>query len=370
MTATPRLLRHGGDPIDAVRVVVARYEELARSSRERYLTSFVSPRPTGGGTGHGQSDIGTRPPLLVVAATGIDAASAEHLTDDAYMPLGDTELEWAARRAGLENFDIDGADTEQLRGVLTSVRGAVGEQWVLERLRDHQLPVPEGAVAAELLPFTTPGVDLVFTDDGGATVGTANVKIAGTADVVLRHFERHPDVAIVYATSEAATDAASRGVPVVALGNPLPEGTPVVVDIGRSARSFDEEIGATLSSADQMNHWDAIDLIPWFSVTAIGVRAALRLRAGAPRDRVATQVGRDVTAAGAALVAARIASRITNSEPTTALIAMLTSALTFGALDVRRAWTTLPDGLTAATMIAESLATTGHWPHGPTARRP
>jgi hypothetical protein len=299
-------------------------------------------------------------PLLVIAATGLDALRLEHATTTEL--LDDDELLQAAQRAGLAQFDLAGADTERIRGALTALRGSVGEHWVLDRLRTRQLPVPDSTTSVEMLAFTTPGIDLVFSDAAGATTGAANVKIAATADVVLRHFEQHPDVGLVYATSDAATDAAARGLQVLQPGGSIPEHGPVVVDIGRTSSEFDQQIGATLdrhgdalsASADAL---DIAELVPWASTAAIAVRALLRLRAGVARQDVVRHAAREATAAGTATAAAHTSSQLTAPEAVVALAAMVTSAVTFGALDVRRSWTTLTDQLAHLTAVAELVST-------------
>jgi hypothetical protein len=295
----------------------------------------------------------------VIAATGLDAlrleraATAELLDDD--------ELLQAAQRAGLAQFDLAGADTERIRGALTALRGSVGEHWVLDRLRTRHLPLPDSTTSVEMLAFTTPGIDLVFSDAAGAITGAANVKIAATADVVLRHFERHPDVGLVYATSDAAADAAARGLQVLQPGGSIAGHGSAVVDIGRTSGEFDRQIGETLA-----RHGDAITtgadaldiakLVPWASTATIAVRTLMRLRAGVARQDVGRHAAREATAAGAATAAAHTASQLTAPEPVVALAAMVTSAVTFGALDVRRSWNTLADQLAYLTAIAERVS--------------
>lgn len=349
MTRTPLLLRADGDPLDKLRAVVERFERTARAARESHARSSLGPS----GVGRGQS------PLVVVAATGLDGLRLEHLDRDGVELLGDSELALAAERAGLSGFDLQGEDAERVRGALTAIRGSVGEHWVLDRLRQGILPVPEGAASAEMLPFTTPGIDLVFTNADGVEVGAANIKVAASADVVMRHFERYPDVSVVYATSDAAADAAARGVRVIGSGDMLPTGSPVVVDISHTSEQFDAQIREAIKhGGDHFGPIDdgAIEMLPWLSSGAIGVRALLRVRAGMPARDVARNAGREGVAAGTAATAAQLASRLTASEPSVALVAMVTSALTFGALDVRRSWTSLSDQLAYVARRAAQVA--------------
>jgi hypothetical protein len=357
MSRIPHLLRREGDPLDAARVVVTNFESVARTARKRFLHASDHASTTRLGRIRVASTTpAVRPPLLVMAASGVDGLRIEQLDADGVAPLDDIELQLAASRAGLDGFDLRDGETERIRGALTALRGSVGEHWVLDRLRSRHLPIPERAVAVEMLPFTTPGVDLVFTDATGATVGSANVKVAGTANVVMRHFDRHPDVTIVYATSDAAADAAVRGIHVVGPGGSLPTQVPVVIDIGRDSSDFDHQIRDTLAGSTNADGWDLVDLMPWTSTAVIGIRALLRLQAGLPRQDIARLAGREATAASAATSAAHLASRLTNSEPSVALIAMATSAIAFGALDVRHSWTTLTTPLSNLATLAEQTA--------------
>jgi len=218
---------------------------------------------------------------------------------------------------------------------------------------------PAGTTTAQLLGFTQPGSDLAFTDADGNLIAQANVKIAQSARVIREHFDRHPDVPIVYASSDAAQDAQRLGFQVI-LGGDVPESVDqVVIDIGRSSEAFDQEIAAGLGlgewAADQASALDLLDAVPWFSTAAIAVRAIQRLRAGASRAEVLRESGRDVTVAAAGIASGKIAASATSSEPSIAVIALLASSLTYAATEVRRDWRGAGWSLAAAATLADYL---------------
>jgi hypothetical protein len=333
MRRSPLLLRGRADPLDRLGVIVERGEKLAGDSR-------VVGRA---------NDVGVANSAIVAA--GIDGWRVE--AGDVEV-LADSELASIAERAGIEHLEIGGADTERLRGVVIALRGAAGEHWVFDGLGRGALPMPAGTRDFELQDFTRPGIDVVFSDASGEVVETANVKIASSAAVVLEHFRRHPHVRIVYASSDAAQDAGEAGLAVVGVGDVLPLEGHVVVDIGRPSARFDDDVVDRLPTAGDASH-DVLDLFPWFSTGTIAVRALLRLQRGVAPLLVARQTGRESVVAGAGFATARLAARATTSEPTVAIIAMLSSTLTIGLLDVRRDWVRLTDPLALQTARAEAL---------------
>lgn len=340
MTRSPLLLRRDGDPLDTLVPVVERFEKLAMQSLEKYR------KPSGDGP----------TPIVIIGAATLDT-----LLDDpeGVDLIGDLDLAEAAERSGMSEFSFGTAEAEELRGALTALRGAVGEQWVLDGLNSGDLSGPAGTTTAQLLGFTEPGSDLAFTDADGNLIAQANVKIAQSARVIREHFENHPDVPIVYASSDAAQDAQRLGFQVIT-GGDVPESIEhVVIDIGRSSKVFDQEIATGLGlgewTADQASALDLLDAVPWFSTAAIAVRAIQRLRAGASRAEVIRESGRDATVAVAGLASGKVAASATSSEPSIAAIALLASSLTYAATEVRRDWRQTSTGLGIAASFAERL---------------
>ena len=340
MRRPPLLLRGHGDPLDSVVPVVERYEKLAAKALEKYQQS----------SGNHQH------PVVIIGAATLDSLLDQPEGVDL---IGDLDLAEAAERSGVSDFSFGTAEAEELRGALTALRGAAGEQWVLDGLNSGSLSGPAGTTSAQLLGFTQPGSDLAFTDIDGNLIAQANVKIAQSARVIQEHFDRHPDVPIIYASSDAAQDAQRLGFQVIP-GGDIPDSVEqVVIDIGRTSEAFDQEIAAGLGigdwAADQASALDLLDAVPWFSTAAIAVRAIQRLRAGASRAEVLRESGRDATVAAAGIASGKIAASATSSEPSIAVIALLASSLTYAATEVRRDWRQTSTGLGVAADFAERL---------------
>lgn len=315
MTRAPWVLRGGDDPLAARRVAADHADHLRGRTSDRLASR-------------------TGVPLVVVAAT-LDGLSAQ----DAYGDLlSDQELALAADRAGIDLASVDPSTMEELRGYLSALRGAAGEHAVVSLLTTGALPAPAGADIVTLEPFTTPGVDLHFVGPGLDTA--ANVKIAADADVILAHFARYASqVPIVYASSDAAADAAERGLRVIAAGDALDLAAgPVVVDMGVASDTFDNEIIPYLDGSHVEDGLDLLPDIPWFSVGMIAVRGIARIRAGASAAEAARQAGNDAVRAGVTLAAGKTASIVGLPDPATAAAAITAGMAASAALEVRRSW--------------------------------
>lgn len=332
MKRAPWLLG-GVDPMQDRRGLADGAEELARAARRSH------PR--------GVPDV--RPPLLLLAAGAIDSLVADSTDVEADL-IDHAELVRAAERANIDVGAMSAAEGEELRGFVSAVRGAAGEQWVTERLVSGELPVPDGTVTAVLHDFGVPGVDLTFHDGVGALIGAANVKIAGTADVVTEHLDRYADVVpIVYASSDAVTGAARMGVTVLEAGEQWDANTgPVVVDIGAPSTRFTDELTGALSAG--VAEASVLDEIPWFSAGMVGIRAMRRLQAGASLAVASRAAGEDSIRSGAAVVAGRVVGELGLAAPVTAAAAVAAGWAAHGALEVRRSW---KDAARADTLLAE-----------------
>jgi len=318
--------------------------------------------------------------LLAVAAT-VDALRAARAggTSEARMGFGSddqrgleellagTELERALARSGVGGFAPGQSTEEATRAVLYAVRGAAGEHWVMERLVNGELPVPQGADRVELIDFHEPGMDLTFYSSATELV-SANVKIAQDAIVVMRHIERYPDMAVVYASSDAAASAARAGHRVIgADAAPFTlDGSPVIVDIGRSSFDFDDEITTTLDavvgsdiSVEGVSGAIASDLlgvVPWLSIALITARSTRRARSGAPLRVVVREAGTDGITAGAGLGAGSVVSSLGASTPFTAASSFL-ATIAVGSLRLTRQRLKQTGDEELATRVAETRRT-------------
>ena len=319
----------GNDPLsprtDLMYAVTARAEEAVRSVRA--------------------SQAGRRraPVLLIVGAT-IDSlrdASVERPDVDL---IDQSELEQAASRANIDTGALEVATQEELRGYWSAIRGAAGELHVTEQLASGELPLPVGTDTAQLEGFTVPGRDIsFFVGDDYATA--ANVKIASSADVIVEHFARYAEtVPIVYASSDAAADAAERGYSVIdATQEWVDVDGPVVVDIGVPSNEFDEIVTGDLADAplDLGVDLDAdriLDEFPWLATGMIGVRAVYRLAKGASAADVARATGRDATTAAAAITGGKLVATLGGPDPVSFAAGIAAGWSAHAALEVRRAW--------------------------------
>ncbi|MCC5952054.1 MAG: hypothetical protein JJU45_08150 [Acidimicrobiia bacterium] len=283
-----------------------------------------------------------RLPWTVTGAAAIDAVRAAA----AHIPTGlldDTALEDAAARAHLAEFAWADAAPESARGAFWGIRGTAGELWALEELEAGRLPMPDGATAVELVHHNEPGVDLHFVDAAGTEVAAANVKVAATEQVLLRHFGRHPDVALLYATSDAADAAAARGITVVpADAGSVTVSEPTVVDLGLSSADFDREVGGALHSAvSEPAAPGASELaqsVPVVSLAVVAVRAARRLHHTRSIGATADGVGRDLVRTGGGLAGGGIAAAAGGATVATAGGAVVGAGVANGLLRVRRLW--------------------------------
>jgi hypothetical protein len=209
----PRAIRRTGhDPRHQLqKTVTAQWDRLAESSRARAL-------------------LAGRPPISIVATGSLDGAVTARPRIDVLAP---NELAAAAERANIDLAAATAADEPALQGFVSALRGTAGELHTLEALVDGALPAPLGTASAELVTHTHPGVDLVFRDASGQVIDTANVKIAATPDVALRHFGRHDEVRLVYAPTDTAERLEGMGFEVVRPGGVIPAEGNTIIDLGR-----------------------------------------------------------------------------------------------------------------------------------------
>ena len=306
----------GKDPLQDRRALAGALEDLAGRARRTHTKGVA----------------GTRPPLLLLAAGAMDTLSADAGAD----LVADPDLMAAAGRAGIDVAARSVAEGEQLRGFVSAVRGAAGEQWVADRLINGELPVPDGTVTAMLHDFGLPGVDITLRDGAGDVLGAANVKIAGTSAVVAEHIERYADaVPVVYATSDAVP--IHIGVPVVGPAGFIGDGLePVVVDIGVPSTHFSDEVTAALAA--DIAEATILDDLPCLSAGMVGIRAVRRLQTGASLAEVSRGMGEDTVRSGAAFIGGNVVGSLGAAGAGTAGAAVVAGWAAHGAMEVRRSW--------------------------------
>lgn len=249
------------------------------------------------------------------------------------------EVRAAIQRFGGNDFRLEGATEAQLRGFLAATRGAYGEQRVIDGLTTGTLPFPRGTRDIRLLDFTTPGADIAFTGTDGA-VSYANVKIASSGRAISEHFLAHPDVEIVYASSDAAAAAKRAGYTVLSGGDSIPHHGPVVIDIGHTSADYDHQV-LDIIAPHQMGighlggHLDFADVLDFIPAVAVVYRAHLRLRAGATLAESITGAAVDSLLATAAAKAGSALGGL-SSEPTAGIWVSAGLMATVGAVRHQR----------------------------------
>lgn len=161
-------------------------------------------------------------------------------------------------------------------GALMLYRGFRGEQIVGDLLRGLDLPTPPGFQGFSFAETTNnPGWDLMLHTANGDI--PAQVKVAADASAIRAHFAQHPDVSVVYATSDAAQAFTGvDGVKVITAGDPWPANGDVVIDIGQTS----SEVGAQVT--DALAHdptWlaETLEKLPLAALLFVAGRAGYRL---------------------------------------------------------------------------------------------
>lgn len=212
-------------------------------------------------------------PSTVGVASGVALAAlaltsiAPTLSD--VSSLLESETDRAVRAAiarAAPHLDIDVLaefDATQLAGLRVLVRGATGEIATIDALLRGELPLPPGAAEVSLADFGQVGHDIEFASISGAPTRLANVKIASSPAVLREHFATHPDVPIVYASTDAIPPAGD-GIPVVRPGGSFPPdwaGEPIIVDIDVSSDGLDDIVIDALLEAREHASVEFDDLL-------------------------------------------------------------------------------------------------------------
>jgi hypothetical protein len=162
-------------------------------------------------------------------------------------------------------------------GAISMMQGYLGEERALNAINSGAVPVPEGRYATLAESSNQSGYDLVLLSESGDPSILAQVKISDSGANIREHFERYPEISIVYTNSEAANALLSDpNITVLQPGDPFPSGPgQFVVDMGFAR----DEIRS--SAVDIMNGTDSVSLgdqiqenIPWIALLSIAGRAA------------------------------------------------------------------------------------------------
>jgi hypothetical protein len=121
------------------------------------------------------------------------------------------------------------------------------------------------------------GYDLVLLSESGDPSLVAQVKISDSGAIIREHFERYPEISIVYTNSEAANSLLNDpDITVLRPGDHFPnEVGHFVVDIGYAKDEIRSSAADIMDGADGVSLGDQIqDNIPWIALLSIAGRAA------------------------------------------------------------------------------------------------
>lgn len=279
-----------------------------------------------------------------MVSAGTAAAAAEQLIE-AHADAGQSPA-WLAdvldRFPGVDPGTLahlaSGPDAS-VAGMVSLLQGFRAEQLVTELVASDALPTPPDTQMASLASATNEkGWDLVLDTPSGPVL--ANVKATSDATAVVEHLRMHPDVAVVYATSDAAAGAAGavvagQPVEVIDSGDPWPSADgPVVVDLGVSSEELRGDVVdavAGIDGADSGVLDEVLGALPLIGLGVVGGRWAYRWAttedAPAELRREAGAAGKDVIInAGVGWAAAAVTGIDLLAAPTTIATGVLRAA--------------------------------------------
>lgn len=316
--------------LDDRRRLVERLERMAREA------SSYRSRPVGEWSGT----------LPVVAAGFSDALmQSAHLGSDLGSSLSIQELHEAMDRSGVAVDHLRSADLDTVRNAVNKAVGSAFEIDVRNALQAGELHAPVGTDHFQQYSFTNPGADFGFSGIDGHRQILMNTKASLGYSVIQNHFVEYPHVNYVYATHEAAVEAARHGVQVVdGVHGVIPVvDHPIVIDTGMSASDYRHAFNDLVSSDHHhLFGWFGDDSVlghvPWITLGLLTYRAARRHNSGMAIAENKRQGLRDLSRSGAAYGAATVLQHVGVPVPVTIVGSMFAAATTRGIFDVKDEW--------------------------------
>lgn len=314
--------------LDERRRLVEEYEDLARRA------SAYRSAPVGEWRGT----------IPVVLAASFDAARAggDFASGSAELPAN---LAAGVERGSVSINQLTSANSD---AALMAANKAIGDTFELEvqdLIRRGELAVPEGTTSVELMGRTNEGFDFRFRNDNGDVLGLMNTKASSSHEIIARHFEAHPDVNYVYATSEAADSAARAGYTVVdGVGGVIPvTDQPIVVRTGVSDGEYRADLAEFMAPehsglAGWFDGEGVLESVPWVTAGLLAFRSVRRHRAGMAFGENKAQTLRDATRSGVAYGAAVALQGAGVPLPLTMVGSVLSVAAVNGVFTVRDEW--------------------------------
>lgn len=279
--------------------------------------------------------------LPVVAAAMLDVMHVGADSENEASP----SLQGALDRSKVTEDHLTSHDPDTVRLAISKAKGAALEIDVQGAFQGGILRAPVGTDSVEQLSFTNPGADFAFHDSHGKVLALMNTKASDSYEIIAKHFVKYPDVNYVYATHEAAVDAAKHGMQVIdGVHGTVPlVHDHVVVDTGFLDREYEEAIGQMglfhEHGIDAFLHGEGIiDNIPWITLGLLAFRAYKRHGSGMTSPENIAKSIRDVGRSGAAYGAATLLQHAGVPVPITIASSMFTSATVQGIYKVKDQW--------------------------------
>ena len=303
--------------------------------------------------------------IPVVAAAVADAVLFhQQVHSDIGSMLSDDQVSAILNRSRVTFDHLHSVDPDTVRNAFNKAVGAAFEIDVQHGLQSGQIHAPLGTSAVHQYSYTNPGADFGFSgikDHGDVLM---NTKASTHYALIAKHFAEHPAVNYVYATHEAAVDAARHGFHVVdGLHGPIPlVDHPIVVDTGISAIGYHDSL-ADVAASHHHHLLGLIDMhgilenIPWITVGLLTYRAYRRHSKGISADENRAQSVRDVGRSGAAYGAAVLLQHAGVPVPVTVVGSMFSAAAVNGIFEVKDDWQYLGDYDEAIAGRLEAMAT-------------
>jgi hypothetical protein len=211
----------------------------------------------------------------------------------------------------------DRGDAAQF-GAINMVQGYLGEEAALDVINSGLVPVPDGRVATFPDVPNMPGYDLQFISHSGEAPIFAQVKMTDTPSIIRDHFDRYPEVNVVYANSEAASALSSDpSIQVLRAGDAFPSDQgQYVIDLGVTKDSIREQASVLIEGGAQSSFFEQLwDNIPLISLLLISGAAAKDLLETDMTPREIMKIARGRMARAIAASSAGTAGTAASSEP-------------------------------------------------------
>ena len=259
--------------------------------------------------------------------------------------LSQDEVDSILGRSGVSVDHLTSTNDVTVRNAINKAVGSAFEIDLHDGFQNGTIHAPVGTSEVQQYGFTHPGADFAFLDGHGDVIALMNAKASLTYDIIAKHFAEHTTVNYVYATHEAAVDAAKHGLHVI---DGLHDAVPlvdhhVVVDIGMSAEEYRRSISQMASSHEHgifgfFDGHDFLHHVPWITLGLVSYRALKRNSNGISVKDNQAQVFRDVGRSGAAYGAAALLQHAGVPIPVTMAGTMFASATVQGIYQVQDQW--------------------------------